>query len=96
MARLENPVPLDFHFAAPIEVDGTFAFYLTVPGSAEMLGTRAPAKVEGTMDGHPFAATLMSSGSGPHWLPLRLALRKMVGKSAAGDVLTVHLTTRLS
>ncbi|MBC7725976.1 MAG: DUF1905 domain-containing protein [Burkholderiaceae bacterium] len=91
-----TPQEIDHSFTAPIEVDGAFAFYLTVPGSAELLGTRKAAKVEGTLDGHPFAATLMPSGSGPHWLPLRAALRTATGKGAAGDLLSVHLTLRLS
>ena len=90
------PTPLDITFTAPIEKDGAFATYLTVPGSAGLLGTRRPVKVTGTTDGHPFAATLMPSGSGPHWLPLRAALCTAIGKSRAGEQVTVHLQQRLS
>ena len=50
--------PLDHAFTAPIEKDGAFATYVTVPGSAELLGTRRAVKVSGTIDGHPFTATL--------------------------------------
>lgn len=85
---------LDFRFSVPIEVNGSYPFFLTVPGSAEHLGTRAPVKVSGTLDSHPFDATLMPSGSGPHWLPLRAALRRVIGKVQAGDVVSVHLTAR--
>ena len=88
--------PLDHAFTAPIEKDGAFATYLTVPDSAETLGTRKAVKVEGEIDGHPFAATLMPSGQGPHWLPLRAALCKQVGKSAAGEEVSVRLLRRLS
>jgi hypothetical protein len=68
--------------------------YLTVPGSAELLGTRRAVEVSGTADGHPFAATLMPSGSGPHWLPLRAAICSAIGKAAAGEQVTVRLEQR--
>ena len=57
-----TPLPLDVTFTAPIEKDGAFPTYLTVPDSAELFGTRRAVKVTGTTDGHPFAATLMPSG----------------------------------
>ena len=88
--------PLDVTFTAPIEKDGAFPTYLTVPDSAELLGTRRAVKVTGTTDGHPFAATLMPSGDGPHWLPLRKAICTAIGKSGAGETVTVHLQQRLS
>lgn len=91
-----DPGALDARFSAPVEKDGAFATYLTVPGSAELLGTRRAVKVEGLLDGHPFAATLMPSGDGPHWLPLRAALCRAIGKGAAGDVVDVRLTRRLT
>jgi hypothetical protein len=67
-----------------------------VPGSAELLGTRRAVKVGGTIDGHPFAATLMPSGAGPHWLPLRAAICTAIGKAEAGADVTVHLRERFS
>ena len=69
---------------------------MTTPQQLELLGTRRPAKVAGTADGHPFASTLLSSGNGPHWLPLRGALCQSIGKSAAGDEVSAHLQQRLS
>ncbi|WP_329079850.1 DUF1905 domain-containing protein [Streptosporangium sp. NBC_01469] len=88
--------PLDHTFTAPIEKDGAFATFVTVPDSAELLGTRRAVKVSGTIDGHPFNATLMPSGSGPHWLPIRAALCKLIGKDQAGTEVTFHLDQRLS
>jgi hypothetical protein len=88
--------PLDLTFTAPIEKDGAFPTFVTVPDSAEVLGTRRAVKVGGTLDGHPFAATLMPSGTGPHWLPLRAALCKAVGKSGAGEEVRVRLEQRFS
>lgn len=90
------PQPLDLAFTAPIQKDGAFATYVTVPGPAEALGTRRAVKVGGTIDGHEFAATLMPSGAGPHWLPLRAALCTATGKSRAGDQVTVELRQRFS
>lgn len=85
---------LDATFTAPIRTDGAFATYLQLDGSDALLGTRRAVKVTGTLDGHEFAATLMPSGDGPHWLPLRKALRAAIGKSAAGELVEVHLRGR--
>lgn len=86
--------PLDATFSEPIRKDGAFATYIELPGSDELLGTRRAVKVTGTLDGHPFAATLMPSGDGPHWLPLRVALCKSIGKSLAGELVEVRLEQR--
>jgi uncharacterized protein DUF1905 len=96
MATQKTSQPLDHAFTAPIEKDGAFATYVTVPGSAELLGTRRAVKVSGTIDGHPFTATLMPSGNGPHWLPLRAALCKVIGKGRLGDEVSFRLEQRLS
>ena len=93
---MTTPRALDVTFTVPIEKDGAFPTYLTVPDSAELLGTRRAVKVTGTTDGHPFAATLMPSGDGPHWLPLRAAICTAIGKSRAGEEVTVHLAQRLT
>ena len=90
------PQPLDLVFTAPIEKDGAYATFVTVPGSAELFGTRRAVKVAGTVDGHDFTATCMPSGGGPHWLPLRKAICTAIGKDAAGQEVAVHLRQRLS
>jgi Domain of unknown function (DUF1905) len=96
MTAAEQPEPLDYTFTAPIEKDGAFATLVTVPGSAELPGTRRAVKVSGTIDGHPFSATLMPSCGGPHWLPIKAALAKLIGKSGAGAEVSFHLAQRLS
>lgn len=93
-AALPHARPLDASFTAPTSKDGAFATYLGLPGSHEVLGTRKAVKVTGTLDGHPFAATLMPSGEGPHWLALRKALCELIGKSRAGEQVEVHLERR--
>jgi hypothetical protein len=92
----ESGMEMDWTFTAPIQKDGSFPTYLTVEGSREVLGTGRPVKVTGTLDGHEFAATLMPSGAGPHWLPLKAAYCKAIGKSAAGEQVTVHVRERLT
>jgi hypothetical protein len=86
--------PINATFTEPLRVDGAFPAYVELPGSAELLGTRRPVKVGGTIDGHAFTATLMPSGQGPHWLPVRAALRTLLGKDAGTEV-TVCLQQRL-
>ena len=88
--------PLDASFTVPIRKDGAFPTYLELAGSADLLGTRRAVKVAGTLDGHPFEATLMPSGAGPHWLPLRAALCRAIGKADAGEQVAVHLQQRSS
>ena len=94
MASTNSPGPLDASFTATIRKDGAFATYLELDGSDALLGTRRAVKVAGTLDGHPFQATLMPSGTGPHWLPLRAALCKAIGKAAGGEQVDVHLQER--
>lgn len=53
-------------------------------------------KVAGTLDGRPFDATLMPSGEGTHWLPLKWAYCAAIGKEAAGEEVAVHLLERRS
>lgn len=91
-----DPQSLDARFTVPIRKDRAFATYLELPGSDNLLGTRRAVKVTGTLDGHPFAATLMPSGTGPHWLPLRAALCTAIGKHQADDDVAVHLQQRLT
>lgn len=95
-----SPAPaaadLDVAFTAAVRKDGAFATYLELDGSDAVLGTRKAVKVTGTLDGHAFAATLMPSGRGPHWLPLRKALCTAIGKGEAGDVVEVRLLQRLT
>jgi hypothetical protein len=96
MAPARNPQALDAEFTVPIRKDGAFPTYLELPGSDDLLDTRRAVKVAGTLDGHAFAATLMPSGTGPHWLPLRAALCTAIGKDRRDDIVHVHLQQRLT
>ncbi len=96
MPGTNEPRPLDIRFTAGIRKDGAFPTYLELAGSDAVLGTRRAVKVTGTLDGHPFQATLMPSGAGPHWLPLRAALCTAIGKVHADETVDVHLQQRLT
>jgi len=88
--------PLEAAFTARIRTDGAFATYVELAGSDEVLGTRRAVRVAGTLDGHPFTATLVPSGAGPHRLPLRAGLCTVTGEDRAGEELTVLLLQRFS
>lgn len=87
---------IDYQFSAKLESNESFNFFLTVPRSKEILGTGKAVKIGGTIDNHPFLATLMPSGDGRHWLPLRIAIRKAISKNHAGEEVSVHLKERFS
>lgn len=65
---------------APIEKDGALRHLRDRAGLPRAYGTRRPVKVGGTIDGHPFTATLMPSGNGPHRLPIRLPCARSSGR----------------
>ncbi|PPF54197.1 DUF1905 domain-containing protein [Rathayibacter sp. AY1C2] len=89
--------PLDLAFTAPIgvAVKGDLWSCVEVPGSVELLGTGRSEKVVATVDGEPVTAGLLPTGTGGHMLSISAKLRKTIGKDL-GDVVTVHLTERLS
>ena len=92
-----TPQPLDFWFTTPIGEGRRLRDVRDGPGLGEkLLGTRRPVKVGGTIDGHPFTATLMPSGQGPHWLPIKAALCTLMGKNRAGEHVSFRLSERFS
>jgi len=61
---------------------------------AALLGTPGLVKIRGEIDGEPFTGALMAQGDGTHRLPVKVALRKAIGKEA-GDTVHVRIDERI-
>ncbi|WP_241992298.1 DUF1905 domain-containing protein [Cryobacterium lyxosi] len=95
-AQEDYPQNIDTTFTATVTTERNSGWTCVVmPESGVFFGTRKPVKVAGTIDGHPFTATLLPMGDGTHMVPLKAALRKTIGK-VIGDEAEVHLDQRFS
>lgn len=84
-SAVTTPQDIDTTFTAPIIRDQTIGGWTVVlmPGSGAFFGTRKPVEVAGTIDGHPFAATMLPKGDGTHLVPSRPRCAKPSARSTA-------------
>ncbi len=78
------------HRPAGRETSAGWTFLNLPKAASQKLPSRGQVTVEGTLNHHPFTATLEPDGQGGHWLKIDQALREEVG-AAVGDVVTVEI-----
>ena len=71
--------------------DASWAFVVLPREASELLPRRGRTTVDGTINGHPFRATLEPDGQLSHWLQVSGALHETVG-AAVGDMVTLELS----
>ncbi len=71
--------------AAP-EKGSAWTFLVLPKAASAKLPARAMTSVEGTINDHPFAATLEPDGQGSHWLKVGSALRKAASAEPGDEV----------
>lgn len=85
---------IDCAFVAMIIADANSGWpCVQMPGSAVFFGTGKAVKVAGTVDSHPYEASMLPVGNGIHMMPIRAPFRKVIGKGL-GDEVRVRLTRR--
>ncbi len=68
--------------------------YVVWPRSVKVFGTRGLVKVSGTIDGLPFKSSFMAMGDGRHMLPVKVEIRRAIGKEV-GKTVKVVLEKRI-
>lgn len=86
--KTTHPLEFEAELIHPDEAGSWTVF--DVPGSIEHFGTGNPVRVTGLIDETPIEVTLMPTGRGLHFAPVKASTRKLLGK-AAGDRVHVRI-----
>lgn len=85
---------INVSFTGIISKDETSGWTCVIwPDSVAVLGTGKTVKVNCTVDDQPLEATLMPSGKGNHFVPLKAAVRKSLKKDI-GDSVAVNILSK--
>lgn len=91
MARTSTKICFQARLLRPAAAARSSWTFLVLPGEASAkLPTRAMTTVEGTINGHPFRATLEPDGRKSHWLKVSKKLREAAG-AQAGDMVSLEI-----
>jgi hypothetical protein len=69
---------------------GSWMFLTLPPSASAKLPSRGMTAIEGTLNGHPFEATLQPDGQKGHWLKVNRKLSEAAGADA-GNVVTLEI-----
>jgi hypothetical protein len=85
---------IDITFTGTVTKDETSGWTCVQwPDSVAALGTGKTVKVNCTVDDQPLEVTLMPSGTGCHFVPLKAATRKLLKKDI-GDTVKVCIQSK--
>ncbi|MFC7301481.1 YdeI/OmpD-associated family protein [Cognatiluteimonas weifangensis] len=91
MTKTADKIRFKANLSRPASPKSATWTFLVLPASASTkLPTRSMTSVEGTLNGHPFQATLEPDGQASHWLKVPRALREAAG-AAVGDSVTLTI-----
>ena len=68
----------------------SWSFLVLPKGASARLATRGSTSVKGTLDGHPFRATLEPDGRRSHWLKVSKRIREAAG-AQVGDIVDLEI-----
>jgi hypothetical protein len=69
---------------------GSWTFVTLPKAASAKLPSRGMTSIEGTINGHPFRATLEPDGNRSHWLKVSRKLRE-AAKAEVGDIVTLEI-----